>query len=468
MFLALPVIGQVEYSEGYLKYRLYASGDKEPYAEVVGYDDKLAKGVSHLRIPICVTVDEVDYKVSVICSRAFENWPDCVYITLPSELQYIGKDAFKGCNPIYGIYYNTDSPVEADSVGFEPDVYGRATLHIARGGLEKAEHTLPWSKFKDIRDSFPTIPCLTEDYQTYSLTFNLINSGNGSPYAEVHSYSIPDGIAKPDITIPSYVTRDSIVYPMKGIYAEAFQYCRANSISLPDSITSIGSDAFAHSGNIKELTIPNTVEYIGPRAFQWCDRLETITLPRGITVLPEECLANNRCLQNVIMPDSLTIIGRRAFAECHSLKYIDIPKTVTEINVQAFIGCQLWTITLPRTLKKLDYGAFWDTNMYKVVYNTEAPIEAQKGIFPKHTYTTGVLIVADGGLENARRTYPWSEFVHIKEVSGQGGLNDYSADDEPTEVYTIDGVKTSFDSCNPVPGIYIVRKGNHTQKVIVR
>ena len=113
------------------------------------------------------------------------------------------------------------------------------------------------------------------------------------------------------------ITSCEINEKTKVIYEKAFFGCSSlTSITIPDSVTSIGWGAFARCSSLTSITIPDSVTSIGESAFSECSSLTSITIP-----------------------ESVTSIGGFAFARCSSLTSITIPNSVTSIERSAFSGC---------------------------------------------------------------------------------------------------------------------------------
>jgi len=120
----------------------------------------------------------------------------------------------------------------------------------------------------------------------------------------------------------------------------AFSNCSdLTSITLPDSVTSIGSYAFYSCHSLESMKIPNSVTSIGDGAFCGCTGLKRITLSDNVTSIGGNAFNNCYSLEGITIPDNVTSIGGNAFYNCYSLEGITIPDSVTSIGKGAFFGC---------------------------------------------------------------------------------------------------------------------------------
>lgn len=119
-----------------------------------------------------------------------------------------------------------------------------------------------------------------------------------------------------NITIPTNITIDNELYKVTSIGEEAFMFSSFKSITIPNSISSIGEDAFYNCKALTSVNIPNSVSRIEAKTFFNC-----------------------RSLKEIIIPNSVTTICEWSFSNCDSLASITIPSSVTSIEKRAFKGC---------------------------------------------------------------------------------------------------------------------------------
>jgi hypothetical protein len=108
---------------------------------------------------------------------------------------------------------------------------------------------------------------------------------------------------------------------------------------IPNSITSIGIEAFQQCYYLTSVTIPSSVTSIGELAFNYCSSLTSVTIPNSVTSIGDSAFTYCTSLTSVIIPNSVTSIGDEAFYKCSSLTSVTIPNSVTTIGDDAFNHC---------------------------------------------------------------------------------------------------------------------------------
>ncbi len=179
------------------------------------------------------------------------------------------------------------------------------------------------------------------------LLISSIGIGVVSSQAEETEYAPETYFEYVNGTITKYMGQGSVVnipptlggVSVKVIADRAFEHCTFSSVKIPDSVTSIGSYAFASCSNLTTVEIGGGVTSIGSYAFEECNRLKNIEMPDSLKSIRSYAFYHCDNLTNVSFGDGVTSIGICAFCACDSLKNIEIPDSVTSIGSNAFSGC---------------------------------------------------------------------------------------------------------------------------------
>lgn len=163
------------------------------------------------------------------------------------------------------------------------------------------------------------------------------------------------------IEIPTSVTYNDIIYSVTSIGEDAFSNSSLTSITIPNSVISIGKWAFSGCSTLPSVTIPNSVTSIGGFAFSGCKALPSVTIPNSVTSIGGGAFERCSGLISITIPSSVTSIGNFTFRECTALTSITIGNSVSSIGKSVFEGCRsLISITIPNSVTSIGNSAFKD------------------------------------------------------------------------------------------------------------
>ena len=176
------------------------------------------------------------------------------------------------------------------------------------------------------------------------------------------------------VTIPNSVT---------SIGSYAFSSCdELTSVIIPVGVRSIGSNAFSYCNSISSLTIPSSITEMETLAFCWCENLTSVEIQDGASTIGEWAFYGCYNLTNVTIPQSVTNIGSAAFYFCNNLSNVVIPKGITRIEYWSFSNCSsLTNVVIPEGVTNLGWDAFQDCSALTDVTIPESVISIEDACF---------------------------------------------------------------------------------------
>ena len=259
-------------------------------------------------------------------------------LVLPAHLKSIDREAFFA---MYSLPRLT-IPAEVETIGSKAFSYAGNQL----GGMSDITF-LPTTPPTILEDTFGDLigDCVfyvpEESLQAYK------NAEYWSNYAD-RIFAIPDGV-QPDNEIWYTSTTGEVIDPYDatvfGANLVSNTYDRGKGIITFDGpVTGIGEDAFLWTGNgnaykLLSISLPETVTTIGSSAFFQCQNLTQVSIPDGVTSIGFGAFLGCYSLPEIHLPTSLNSIGSDAFLGCSELTTVHIPDGVTSIGTGAFASC---------------------------------------------------------------------------------------------------------------------------------
>ena len=284
----------------------------------------------------CTNLTEInlpDSLTTIEGSYAFSENPKLTEITLPQNLETIGERAFSNCTALKTIRF----PEGLKTIQAAAFSYCTSLTEVRLPDTLEEMNALAFTGCSSLRKVY--IPAsLSRINMIVAPTNNFF--GPFEDCTALREVTFGEGITR----IPSYLFYKSgletITIPetVTTIGGGALRCCtNLTEINLPDSLTTIeGSYAFSENPKLTEITLPQNLETIGERAFSNCTALKTMTIPGGVTTIGTNVFYSCTSLESVVLSSGVREIPGNTFAECTKMKSITIPASVITIDSNAF------------------------------------------------------------------------------------------------------------------------------------
>ena len=180
-----------------------------------------------------------------------------------------------------------------------------------------------------------------------------------------------------------------------SIYVErledgVFENCR-NLEVVEITCEDLGKRAFKNCTNLKKIKInferkrSSKIALIGESAFEGCENLEALDLSNSFesaSIIPKRCFANCYKLKEIYLPDSINFIDSQAFENCYELEKIIIKGEVFSVEKEAFSNCKkLRSIQFNGIVKSLQLNSFKNCESLEEVFFNKHLLEINDSSF---------------------------------------------------------------------------------------
>ncbi len=184
-------------------------------------------------------------------------------------------------------------------------------------------HTLHAYDFRVVVDQRP-LQCTITDADALTISIKCENN---------------DELPTTHFEIPATLNNGGKTYTVNEIAPLGFSGNPASSISIPETVTTLGRQCFGNMQNLTQVSLPENPKFnsLPLHAFTQCPQLESFVIPEGIEVLDDYVFQGCDKLKDVTFPTTLTQIGNSCFSTCGFEEMI-IPETILYIGDSAFSG----------------------------------------------------------------------------------------------------------------------------------
>jgi len=361
-----------------VRYSLRQADDNSFYYAVTGHSDDLK---SEIVIPADIDGCPVKEIETHMPGGAFEGCNDLTSVKiLGNQMTTIGYRSFYGCT-------NLTTVKMANSVR-------------SIGGEAFSECT--------------SLTSITLPKDLESIFYSAFGSSECDRYCPITSIHIPHSVKTigneafrycHDLALVSFDVDVDGNSALTSIGDYAFSDCSFTSITIPNSVTSIGEGAFTSNRNLTNAILSDGITEIAGSLFESCGNLASVIIPDGVTRIGGYAFSKCWNLRSIKLPESLTTMGENAFSDCQ-LKSIELPNSFTVIPENCFSGNNFQYIKLGKKVKSIGKNAFGsriseEKDAIVLEIGTTTPPTLDKNAFPNVDFLGDInVIVPDATAQN--------------------------------------------------------------------
>ncbi len=287
-----------------------------------------------------VTDFVVPLGVETIPARLFHGYKKLKSVTFSDTVTTINNSSFRGCS-------NLESVAISDSVTV-----------IENFAFENC------TKLSDIRNSQNLESLGIDVFENTAYCSDPANWDNGFLY-------LGNCLLEVD---KDKISSDCKLYSKTRLIAKnAFMSCdKLKSVTLNSGVKHISSGAFHDCQNLESVFLPEGLKTISEQTFSYCSSLQEIKIPESVETIGGGAFSYT-ALTSLEIPGNVKILSPTLVAQCENFEEFILNEGLEEICENAFITCHFSSISIPSTVKKIEYNAFFASEITDIYYgNTKA------------------------------------------------------------------------------------------------
>ena len=355
----------------------------------------------------CVTIPS---SVISIGERAFYDCSGLTNLAIPSSVTSIGNYAFDGCSNLKDIEILGDL-LTVNVTASE----NSSSLHKAIG----EDNLAKVSRLKII-GSVNGYDIMILRNKMSALKYLDMSEATivASNYKYYNDYTTKDDVFPKYAFVDSTTPLVKVILPnsVKSVGEDAFYKCECLSfVTFGDGLQSIESSAFSGCSRLPSVAFGDGLQSIDSYAFEKCSNLRSVTFGNGLRNIGFRAFYYCSKLYSVIFGDELQCIEEGAFYGCSNLASMELGKSVKTIGPAAFYNTNLTVVKIPSSVTSIGDYAFSSSTLKDVYAYTIESTSIKQSTFSTDTYK-GTLYVPKTSYYNYYYNTQWSQFQNIKEI----------------------------------------------------
>lgn len=385
-------------------------------------------------IPAIVKNGAVSYKVVAVGQYAFQS-SEANSVTLPNTVIEVKNSAFAAAD-LKKVDMGTGLEVLGDNVfGFSRDLEEVSELPACFEKMTGSSFVGNF-KLKEIKVSAENPNFKAVDGVLFNKKGNRLL---GNPYGKGTAYVIPEGVDSiSNNCFNTFQDLKEITFPstLKYVGVGAFTYCNSmvNTNPLPDGVVTIGANAFSNCRKAV-LNVPKSLEKkVNNTSFNNNYALKEIRIPSTIQTIGQQSFGSCSGATVLEIAEGVETIESYAFQSCSKIPEIKLPSTMTKVGGYAFSGCKgVKKVDIDANVTTIDVSAFGNVNPDTIICRAVTPptyTNERYYMTGKDCLETAKVFVPKESIDAYKAAWMWSFFTNYEALEDMAGVNDTMVEKE--------------------------------------